>query len=249
MTAIAPLSNLDETIIYPSSDGEPVAETYDHLYAIITILEVIRQYLAGRQATVLADQFLYYSQGNPDLRVAPDVMVILDVAPGGRDNYKIWEEGQTPSIVFEITSPATKKNDQTTKQDLYQTLGIQEYWLFDPKGEWLDGQLQGYRLVQGQYQQITDGRSRVLNLQLVVEGKLLGFYRQDTGEKLLIADELAEALEAEVQAKQAEVRAKQEALEQLQREQERADNLQALLARYQEQFGTLDDSSAEADDR
>lgn len=64
-------------IFYPSSDGEPVAETYDHLYALLTTLAVLQQYLQGRQATVLANQFLYYSQGFPSLRVAPDVMVIF----------------------------------------------------------------------------------------------------------------------------------------------------------------------------
>ncbi|MDJ0731997.1 MAG: Uma2 family endonuclease, partial [Crocosphaera sp.] len=64
-------------IIYPSSDGEPVAETYIHLYAILTTLEVLKQYLSGQQATVLANQFMYYSQGLPRMRVAPDVMVIF----------------------------------------------------------------------------------------------------------------------------------------------------------------------------
>ena len=38
---------------YPSSDGEPVAETYDHFYAIAVLLEMLRQYLTGRKATVL----------------------------------------------------------------------------------------------------------------------------------------------------------------------------------------------------
>ena len=76
------------TIIYPSSDGEPVAETYVHFYALLVTLEVLRQYLTGRQATVLANQFLYCAQGFPKLRVTPDVMVIFDVVPGGRDNYK-----------------------------------------------------------------------------------------------------------------------------------------------------------------
>jgi hypothetical protein len=67
-----------------------VAETYDHLYALLITLEVLRQYLEGRQATVLGNQFLYYAQNLPKLRVTTDVMVIFDVAPGGRDNYKIW---------------------------------------------------------------------------------------------------------------------------------------------------------------
>jgi hypothetical protein len=61
-------------------------------------LEVLKQYLADRQATVLGNQFLYYAEGFPKLRVAPDLMVIFDVAPGGRDNYKIWEEKQVPAV-------------------------------------------------------------------------------------------------------------------------------------------------------
>lgn len=99
------------TIVYPSSDGEPVAETYVHFYALLVTLEVLRQYLTGRPATVLANQFLYYAQGFPKLRVAPDVMVIFDVAPGGRDNYKIWEEGQVPSVIFELTSEGTREQN------------------------------------------------------------------------------------------------------------------------------------------
>ena len=100
MTATVPAVETEP--FYPSADGEPVAETYDHLYALLTTLEVLKQYLAGRQATVLGNQFLYYAQGFPKLRVAPDVMVIFDVAPGGRDNYKTWQEGQVPSVVFEM---------------------------------------------------------------------------------------------------------------------------------------------------
>ena len=107
MTAITP--TLKSQPFYPSADGEPVAETYAHLYALLTTLEVLRQYLKGRQATVLGDQFLYYAQGFPKLRVAPDVMVIFDVEPGGRDNYKIWEERQVPVAIFEMTSLGTSE--------------------------------------------------------------------------------------------------------------------------------------------
>jgi hypothetical protein len=85
----------------------------------LTTLEVLKQYLEGQQATILANQFLYYAQGLPKLRVAPDVMVIYDVAPGGRDNYKIWEEGQVPSVVFEMTSASTQEQDRVTQESLY----------------------------------------------------------------------------------------------------------------------------------
>jgi len=88
MVISAPAIKPVNPIEYPSSDGEPVAETYDHFYAIAILLEMLRQYLTGRQATVLGNQYLYYAQGLPRMRVAPDVMVIFEVAAGGRDNYK-----------------------------------------------------------------------------------------------------------------------------------------------------------------
>lgn len=198
-------------IFYPSSDGEPVAETYIHFYALLVTLEVLRQYLEDRQATVLANQFLYYAQGFPKLRVAPDVMVIFDVAPGGRDNYKTWEEGQVPSVIFEMTSNGTQNQDQFFKKTLYEQLGVREYWLFDPKGEWIKEQLQGYRLRGEQYEPITDGRSEALQLRLEIDGQLIAFYREDTGKKLLIPGELAQALQEETIARQqAEERAEEE---------------------------------------
>jgi Putative restriction endonuclease len=208
-------------IVYPSSDGEPVAETYVHLYALLVTLEVLTQYLQGQQATVLANQFLYYAEGFPKLRVAPDVMVILGVNPGGRDNYKIWEEQQVPAVVFEITSKGTRREDLGAKKTLYENLGVQEYWLFDPKGEWLPQQLQGYRLQAQGYRAITDGISQPLQLRLESEGELIGFYRLDTNEKLLIPRELAAALAEEKQAKGQERQAREQ--EQLAREQAEAE--------------------------
>jgi len=201
MTSLIPTSSKTE-IFYPSSDGEPLAESYVHLQAIFATFSVLTQYLQGRQATVLADQFLYYAQGFPRLRVAPDVMVIFNVAPGGRDNYKIWEEGEVPVVIFEITSPGTKENDTGYKKILYAQLGVQEYWLFDPKGEWIEEKLRGYRLRGEEYELITDSRSEPLQLRLQIESQLIGFYREDTGEKLLIPDELAVALEQEKLARE-----------------------------------------------
>ena len=238
----------DSEIDYPSGDGTPVAETFLHLYALLVTLEVLRQYLEGQRATVLANQFLYYAYGLPKLRVAPDVMVIFDVEPGGRDSYKVWEEGQVPAVIFEMTSKGIQHQDQDFKKTLYEQMGVQEYWLFDPKGEWVEGQLQGYRLQGEGYQPITDGHSEPLKLTLTVEGSLLGFYRLDTGQRLLLPGELAQALKAEALARQqAEQRAEQ-ALQQAEQERHRAEQerqraehaeaeIAALKARLREMEG------------
>ncbi len=235
MTATLPDS---ATLFYPSSDGEPVAETYLHLYVLLTTLEVLRQYTqrftSEPKGTVLGNQFLYYSQGYPKLRVAPDTMVIFNVEPGGRDNYKIWEEGQVPSVIFEFTSKGTRSQDEGFKKTLYEQLGVQEYWLFDPKGEWIPEQLIGYRLQWGEYVSIADGRSEPLKLRLTVEGALIGFYREDNGEKLLIPDELMAGLEeAQRQIEQERLRTEQERLRAEQAEQK----IEELQRRLQELEG------------
>jgi Uma2 family endonuclease len=207
MTTLLDVAQSQQEIIYPSSDGEPLAETYDHLIAITTTLLILLKHLEGQQATVLADQFLYYAQGFPRLRVAPDVMVILGVAPGGRDNYKTWVEGQVPAVIFEMTSLSTRSQDEVEKKKLYESIGVTEYWQFDPRGEWIAEKLRGYRLagdLERVYVPIIDNRSEVLQLQLSVDQKIIAFHRLDNGVKLLTNDELNIALEQTEQRAEAE---------------------------------------------
>jgi Uma2 family endonuclease len=243
-------------IFYPSSDGEPLAESYDHLYVIMTTLAMLLAHFKGQQATVLADQFLYYAQGFPRLRVAPDVMVIFGVEPGGRDNYKIWEEGRVPSTIFEMTSPGTRNRDDVEKKHLYESLGVTEYWQFDPRGEWIPEKLRGYRL-QGDeepvYVPITDNLSQVLQLRLVVEDKIIAFYRLDNGVKLLPLEELNLAMEQQVQrieeesqradreSQRADLEAQRavEASQRADREARKTRELEAQIALYQQRLGEL----------
>jgi hypothetical protein len=64
-----------------------------------------------------------------------------------------------------------------------------------------------------------------LQLQLKVEGELIGFYREYTGEKLLIPEELAAAL------RQKETELKQE--------KQKLSEMQSMLEEYRQQFGEL----------
>jgi Uma2 family endonuclease len=43
-----------------------------------------------------------------------------------------------PDLVVEVLSPATAKRDKTTKYELYQSNGVQEYWIADPYNETLE---------------------------------------------------------------------------------------------------------------
>ena len=241
MTAMIP-----SKIYYPSGDGEPVAETFDHLYVILITIEILRLYLQDIQACVLGNQFLYYEEGNSGKRCAPDVMVSFGVKPGSRDNYKIWEEGAIPSVVFEMTSRGTREKDNIEKRNLYAQIGIEEYWQFDPKGEWISEQLRGFRLVDGQYVPILNSVSTVLGLRLEVTGALMSFYRSDNGEKLLIPLELQEKAErAQEKLRLEQIRSQELQIQlkvtQSESEQFRsqAEELQAQLDRYRDRFGEL----------
>ena len=89
----------------------------------------------------------------PDAVVAPDVFVAWGIIKGPpRTTYKLWQERAVPGFVLEVTSASTRREDQRTKLALYERLGVQEYVLFDPLGEYLRPPLQGYRLVAGGYE-------------------------------------------------------------------------------------------------
>src|SRR5262249_57809725 len=95
-----------------------------------------------------------------------------------RRTYKVWEEGRAPSWICEVTSKSTKDEDTVKKKGVYERLGVEEYFLFDPLGEYLKPRLQGYRLVGGGYQRLAARgggslSSETTGLRLGAEGKPL----------------------------------------------------------------------------
>jgi len=193
--------------------------------------------LADRSPILLANQFVYYAENFPRLRFAPDLAVIFGVEPGARDNYKIWEERAVPAVIFEITSKGTRREDQNTKKDLYEKIGVEEYWLFDPRGEWINDQLRGYRLQGETYEPIVGGHCQVLGLNLQPEGRRLACYRADTGEKLLDPQSLATSLRAEQQRVETERQRVQAERQRAESERQRAEaaEQQAQTAEQQAQ--------------
>jgi hypothetical protein len=126
-----------------------------------------------------------------------------------RDYYLVWKEGKAPDVVIEITSKSTKREDKTTKWELYRdVLKVPEYFQFDPTEDYLKPPLQGFRLVNGEYIPIpmVNGRlpSQVLGLHLERDGKELRLFDPVTGLRLLTATERAEAAEAETRRLAAE---------------------------------------------
>jgi Uma2 family endonuclease len=184
-------------VYYPESDGKPMAESDDHREAMVRHIELLQDYYRGQNVYVSGDLLVYYVQGNPRKFIVPDAFVVKGIPPGKRRTYKIWVEGKSPDLVIETTSRKTRKKDMQKKPDLYEQLGIKEYFLFDPHQEYLVPQLQGYRLTPAGYRRIEAGTggelsSVELGLRLSIKDGLLQFHRLDTGERLLSRAERAE---------------------------------------------------------
>jgi Uma2 family endonuclease len=169
---------LEQEIEYPTSDGQPMAETPEHVQVMIDLIVGLQgRYAAMPDVWVSGNFFLYYEEGNPKARVSPDVMLAKGVVPWDRPNYLLWVE-KPPSLIVEVTSRKTRRKDQGPKKSLYKRIGTEEYLLFDPFGEYLRPRLQGFRLLRDRYQAIPleqDGSllSRVTGLRMKPEGKRL----------------------------------------------------------------------------
>jgi len=139
-------------IEYPDSDGEPMAETGIHVLQIFYLYFALRWWFrAEPQINISANLFLYHREGRPKKRLAPDVFVALGVPKHERRSYKIWKERQVPQVIFEVTSPRTREADLGRKRLIYADIGVAEYYLFDPFGQYLNPPFRAYRLDGGEY--------------------------------------------------------------------------------------------------
>jgi hypothetical protein len=120
----------------------------------------------------------------------------------------MWEEGHAPFFILEATSEGTRDNDEGKKKVIYQAIGVEEYFLFDPLGEYLKPRLQGFRLGERGFQPIprhADGSlpSRTTGLILRPEGLRLRLLDAATGTPLLWREEIEAEHRAEMAARKA----------------------------------------------
>ncbi len=233
----------DTPIYYPDTDGKPMAASDLHRDILNCTLETLKAHYAQRpDVYVSGDILMYYVKGVPHRVVAPDVLVSFGLDKKRRNTYLVWVEGKLPDFVMEFSSKTTYAEDLGKKMDLYASLGIQDYFLYDAEGLFLASQLMGWTLVDGVYVPVSehaDGglHSDVLSLDFHVDDEGLGFYDPVAGAWLQTPTEAAEA-----RAENAETLAKQEA--------SRAENAETLAeqeaARAEQEAARAEQEAARA---
>ncbi|MFH7030730.1 MAG: Uma2 family endonuclease [Heteroscytonema crispum UTEX LB 1556] len=225
-------------IIYPDSDGQPMADNTEQFQWIVKIKENLEILFASRDDVFVAGNLLWYSvQGDVKSRQAPDAMVVFGRPKGKRGSYQQWKEDNiAPQVVFEILSPGNKTKDMAKKLLFYQRYGVEEYYIYDPEKVELTGLIRSEDWLQ-EIEEINGWVSPHLGIRFQLTPDTLEIF-SPSGQKFLTPLELDQLREQERQrAEQERQRAEQERQEkeavllQLQEEQQR---YQDLLRRLQE---------------
>lgn len=163
-----------DPVEYPTRDGRPVAETDLHYLRLAGAAYGLRKFLADRDDVYVGSNLMVFDEpGNPRRHLSPDIFVAFGVRSGSRDLFKIWEE-KPPSFVLEITSNTTRREDERTKRQRYAQWGVPEYYLYDPRAEWVKPPLQGFSLLGRRYRRIPE--CVLPNGKRGLECKTLGLY-------------------------------------------------------------------------
>ena len=138
-----------------------------------------------------------------------------------RDIYKLWED-PAPAFVLEVTSKSTRRED-ARKQVRYARWAVAEYFLYDPRAEYLVPALQGFALSAVGYRSmrehiLSNGErgfsSAMLGLELWLDDSVLRLFDPAAGQNLSTPRELedgkrvAEARARSAEAELAELRAR-----------------------------------------
>jgi Uma2 family endonuclease len=153
MTTFSQLDHLqiDPDLLFPDSDGKPMADNTEQFRWIVTIKENLEIIFESQSDVFIAGDLLWYPlESTLVAPTAPDVMVIFGRPKGKRGSYKQWKENNiAPQVAFEILSPSNTGPEMVRKREFYETYGIEEYYQYDPDRLRLKGWIrQGGLLVE-----------------------------------------------------------------------------------------------------
>jgi len=224
-------------VVYPESDGKPIADNTRQFRWIVTIQGGFDAIYREKPNIFVAGDLLWYPvEGQPRIRQAPDVMIVFGRPKGERGSYQQWREGNiAPQVVWEVLSPGNTANEMTRKFSFYDRHGVEEYYIYDPDR----GTLSGYLRVDDHLEEIDDIEGWIsprTHVTLLLNGGNLVLLRPDGAAFASYLDLDYQRADAAMRADQERQRAdheRQRADHERQRadqEYQRADNAEARAA-------------------
>src|SRR3982750_3155353 len=115
-----------EEIVYPDSEGQPMADNTLQFEWIPTIKGWLDAIFRDDPNVFVAGDLLWYPvEGDNTIRAAPDAMVVFGRPKGYRGSYQQWrEDGIAPQVVFEVLSPGNRPMEMVRKHEFYQPYGV-----------------------------------------------------------------------------------------------------------------------------
>jgi Uma2 family endonuclease len=192
-------SSTASEVIYPESDGRPMADNTKQFRWIVVIQQNLDWLFADDPNVFVAGDLLWYPvEGRNTIVTAPDVMVVFGRPKGDRGSYQQWKEaGIPPQVVFEILSPSNTHVEMEKKLLFYDRYGVEEYYIYDPDTNKLEGWQRsedGLDVIP----ELNDWVSPCLKIRFDVSAPELQLYRP-TGEKFFSYAETNQMLEQERQ--------------------------------------------------
>lgn len=131
------------TLHYPEGDGQPMADNTEQFRWIVMIKENLEALFQDcPDVFVAGDLFWYPVEGHPEIRRAPDTMVVFGRPKGRRGSYMQWQEDNiAPQVVFEILPPGNTLTEMLEKLEFYERYGVEEYYVYNPDTFELTGML------------------------------------------------------------------------------------------------------------
>ncbi|MGC9503283.1 Uma2 family endonuclease, partial [Baaleninema sp.] len=202
---VAPFkSRIKSPIVYPESDGRPMADNTRQFRWITTIHGNLEWQYADDPKVFIAGDLLWYPvEGQPKIRQAPDVMVVFGRPKGDRGSYLQWREDNiAPQVVFEIRSPGNRQTEMDKKLLFYDRYGVEEYYLYDPDRNdlsgWLRDEAQGDNSHLNVIETLDNWVSPRLQIRFELTDNDLKLYRAN-GEAFLTYNQLQQQAETERQ--------------------------------------------------
>ena len=191
-------------VIYPDSDGNPMADNTRQFDYIVMIQGGLAALFADRPDVFVAGDLLWYPvEGDNQTRAAPDAMVVFGRPPGYRGSYiQHREEHIAPQVTFEVLSPSNSRAEMRRKLAFYNRYGVEEYYEYDPDR----GTLKGWVRRDGRLEPIARMKGWIsprLGIRFSLEGTDLVLYRPD-GRRFETFVEIEQRAEAERQRAEAE---------------------------------------------